>query len=416
MRLHAWMYASAVVLAPALLAQTRLALADAVSEALRGNSQLAVAAARTGVAEGLRQQAGLGPNPRLTLQSENARAWGTPTFSYARDADSLALITHTFENGGKRIRRVELASTTVRRSEIETSLQRTHIVSRVSFAYWTAAGLARGRDLLLQEAVNFERVVEFHRNRVREGASPELDLLRVEVERDRLIASARTAAQDADRARIALFREMGKTEFPAVEFADDLEKLIPVTMIAVDEILSHRPEIQLARQVIEQATANLHLQQANAKTDPDVQFGYKRTAGLSTAGPAAYNTVFGSIQIPIAIRNRNQGQIAAAVAEIVAAEHSLAATTALVRAEVESATLDYLSRQRLLSETLAPMRDRANDVYKIADAAYREGGSDVLRLLDAERTKIETQFAYVKTLTELQQSAVAVATAQGNLQ
>ena len=62
------------------------------------------------------------------------------------------------------------------------------------------------------------------------------------------------------------------------------------------------------------------------------------------------------------------------------------------------------------------MRDRANDVYKIADAAYREGGSDVLRLLDAERTKIETQFAYVKTLTELQQSAVAVATAQGNLQ
>ena len=61
------------------------------------------------------------------------------------------------------------------------------------------------------------------------------------------------------------------------------------------------------------------------------------------------------------------------------------------------------------------MRDRADEVYKIADAAYREGGSDILRLLDAERTKIETQLAYSRTLFELQQSAVAVATAQGNL-
>ena len=53
--------------------------------------------------------------------------------------------------------------------------------------------------------------------------------------------------------------------------------------------------------------------------------------------------------------------------------------------------------------------------YKIADAAYREGGTDILRLLDAEHTRIETELAYIRTLTELQQSAVAVATAQGSL-
>ena len=63
-------------------------------------------------------------------------------------------------------------------------------------------------------------MVQFHRDRVREGAAPEVDLLRVQVEHDRLAASARTAALDAERARIALFREMGKIEFPPVEFAD----------------------------------------------------------------------------------------------------------------------------------------------------------------------------------------------------
>ena len=66
-------------------------------------------------------------------------------------------------------------------------------------------------------------------------------------------------------------------------------------------------------------------------------------------------------------------------------------------------------------ETLRPMRDRANEVYQIVDAAYRETGSDLLRLLDAERTKIEAALAYARALAELQQSAVALETAQGNL-
>ena len=61
------------------------------------------------------------------------------------------------------------------------------------------------------------------------------------------------------------------------------------------------------------------------------------------------------------------------------------------------------------------MRDRADEVYRIADAAYRETGSDILRLIDAERTRIETEVTYTRALAELQQSAVALETAQGNL-
>jgi cobalt-zinc-cadmium efflux system outer membrane protein len=61
------------------------------------------------------------------------------------------------------------------------------------------------------------------------------------------------------------------------------------------------------------------------------------------------------------------------------------------------------------------MRARANDVYQIVDAAYRETGSDLLRLLDAERIKIETEVTYARALSEFQQSAVALETAQGTL-
>lgn len=399
-----------LALTPTLFCQARLTsltLADAVSQALAGNPQLAVASARVNVAEGLRGQAGLSPNPRLIVQLENTRFWGSPPFSYPQDTATYAFLAQTFETGGKRDRRVELATENVRSSELEVQLRRREIASRVSTAYWIAAGAARVRDLLQAETANFERVVQFNQDRVREGATPEVDLLRIEVERDRLAGSARTAVLEAERTRIALFREMGEIEFPPVEFADPLEQMSPVASLALDQILERRVEMALAREAVEEARANLRLQQANAKPDPDLHLGYERIGG--------FDTLYAAAQIPLPIRNRNQGQIESAMAGIREAESSVAATAAAIRSEVAGATSDYGTLQKLLSETLRPMRDRADEVYRIVDAAYRETGADILRLLDAERIRIETEVMYARTLAEFQQSAVALQTAQGNL-
>jgi outer membrane protein, heavy metal efflux system len=407
MNLSVRMCAFPLVFAPALVAQVRLTVADAVSQTLANNPQLAMAAARVGVAEGFQRQAGLTPNPRLILQSENTRFSGLPAFKYPRDADTYAFVAQVLETGGKRDRRIEVATESTRRSELDAELSRKQIVSRVSIAYWTAAGAARTRDLLQEEVRSFDRVVQFHRDRVREGAAPEVDLIRIEVERDRLVSSARTAALDAERATIALFREMGKSTFPDIEFTDRLEQVAAVTIVSLEQVLDQRVEMRLARGGLAQARANLGLQQANAKSDPDLHLGYKRTAG--------FNTVFAAVQIPLPIRNRNQGQIEAATAETRVAESSIAVTEVAIRAEMESAKRAYESRQKTLNETLLPMRNRAGEVYRIVDAAYQETGTDILRLLDAERTKIETELLYIRGLSEFQESAVALETAQGSL-
>jgi outer membrane protein, heavy metal efflux system len=396
-----------LAIAPALSGQTPLTLRDAVSQALASHPALAAATARLNVAEGLRKQAGLSPNPRLIVQLENTRFWGTPAFSYPADTQTYAYVAQTVETAGKRGRRVDLANENVRSGELGVELQRRQIASRVASAYWVAAGSARVRDLLREEVTSFERLVEFNRNRVREGATPEVDLLRTEVERDRLTSLAGAAAQDAERTRIALFREMGKTEFPAVEFTDSVERLDAVEPAELSEVLDRRIEMMLAREGVEQARANLRLRQANARTDPDLQLGYERIGG--------FDTIYAAAQIPLPIRNRNQGQIEAATADIKVAESSLATTEAAIRSELENARVEYAARQKLLNDTLRPMRERADALYRIADAAYRETGSDILRLLDAERTRIETQTAYTRALAELQQSAVALRTAQGDL-
>jgi cobalt-zinc-cadmium efflux system outer membrane protein len=181
----------------------------------------------------------------------------------------------------------------------------------------------------------------------------------------------------------------------------------PVGLLAPQQVMERRVEITLAHEAVEQARANLRLQQSNAKVDPDLHLGYERIGG--------FDTVYAAAQIPLPIRNRNQGQIEAATEEMRAAESSVVATEAAIRSELESAVRDYDSRQKLINETLRPMRDRANEVYQIVDAAYRETGSDLVRLLDAERTKIDAELTYARALSEFQQSAIALQTAQGNL-
>jgi cobalt-zinc-cadmium efflux system outer membrane protein len=256
------------------------------------------------------------------------------------------------------------------------------------------------RDLLGLVLETFNGIVEYHKNRVATGAMAEVDLLRVQLEHDRVAVTYRNAAQTAAQSLIALQREMGRTEFPQITLADRLDEVRDIAVFDIATVLQQRPEMEAARRSIEQARANHRLQEALAKPDPEVSFGYKRTAG--------HDTLMGIFNIPLPVRNRNQGAIAAASADIRVTEANLRSTEALVRAEVESARSAYESRRRMLTEVLRPMRDRADEVARIGEAAYREGGIDLLRLLDAQRARLDALTAWYQGLAEYQSSVTTL--------
>ncbi|MDX2152541.1 MAG: TolC family protein [Bryobacteraceae bacterium] len=389
--------------------QSSLTVQEAVSRALGAHPALSASEGRVAASEGLQLQAGLMPNPRLILQTENTRPYGNPAFQFWRDTDNFAFLQQPIETGGKRNRRVEAASLAVERAERERDVLRWTIAARVRQAYWQAAGARRIYDLFAETVRNFGQVVEYHELRVREGAMAEVDLIRIRLEAERLAIAANAASLEADRARIALFREMGATEFPAVTYADPLDQwpgAIPAPN--VEQALENRPDLRLARTAVEASRRNVALQRANATPNVDLVFGWKRTSGL--------DTMIGGLQWDLPFLNRNQGNVAAAGGELRAAEASLAAASALARAEVNSARADYEIRRRQVTQYLGTLRDRAAESQRIAQAAYREGGSDLLRLLDAERTQIEAQVLYYRTLAEYRQSIAALESAMGVIQ
>ncbi len=168
---------------------------QAIEHALRSHPLLASGQARVEAAEGAQQQqAALRPNPRLFLQSENTRFGGTSTpFQFAQETDNFVYASQLLEAPGKRESRVQLTQELMRRREAEVEVLRARIAHNVATAYWSAVGAEQSRDIVRNTLDNFDQIVKYHRDRVREGALAESDLIRIELEREQIAVQFQNA-------------------------------------------------------------------------------------------------------------------------------------------------------------------------------------------------------------------------------
>jgi outer membrane protein, heavy metal efflux system len=394
--------------------QSDLSLRSALDQARKQNPQLAMARAKVSEAEGMREQAGLIPNPSLYATSENTPLGGSQPFNFANDTDDYVYLIQKIELGGKRSRRVALASENIGQMSIQSEVAMNQLLARVATAYWMAAGSAALDQLYKREVNTLDDIVAYDAGRVQKGATPEAELIRIQLESDRLKAQARLAAEQARRSLITLYREMGATAFPdSVVFADRIDDLTEIQPPDLQTVLRDRPEMRAAREGVKQAEANFDLQRANAVPDPQLMAGYKRFSGSKPF--TGQNTLFFGFQVPLPFFDRNQGQIAAAQAKVMGAKDAVTDQEIAIRAEVESALSDYESRRQALLKVLPRMAKRAAMSEQIAAGAYRLGGADLLRFLDATRMDIETQVLLVQTFIDYHVSVVNVELVTGML-
>ena len=70
-------------------------------------------------------------------------------------------------------------------------------------------------------------------------------------------------------------------------------------------------------------------------------------------------------------------------------------------------------RRTEVADTLRQLREHARTISGIAQAAYQQGGLDLLRLLDAERSRLDAEMAWVEGMVTFQHSLVNLEAAQG---
>jgi outer membrane protein, heavy metal efflux system len=388
-------------------AQPQLSIKDAVDKALQSRASLKADVERVAAAEGLRKQAGLFPNPEFQFQNENLR----PGQTYTRDVDTLAMINQQLDVLGKRKQRIELAGEGVVRTQAESELARWQVAQRVKLAYWAARGSQEVQRVLKTTAEDFQKVVDYHAAQLSEGAIAEQDVLRVRLEGERLKISADLAFIEVNRARAELLREMGQPDFSEVVLTEPLDVDSRFAPLGVEQALAQRIEIKVARAALEQAKANVKLQDLAARPDINVTAGYKRTELPDTIN--GVNTAIVSLRITLPTADKNQGNRIAAEAEVRRQQQLLAAVEADVRADYAGALQEYESRRAEFLNALQPLREHAANIASIASAAYAEGGTDLLRLLDAERARLDAELAWARGMVDYRQSIVKLEAAEG---
>jgi cobalt-zinc-cadmium efflux system outer membrane protein len=359
-----------------------LTLAEAVALA-RAHSPLAAAArAQAEGAEKAARVAGRLADPTLEVVAENWRP-GASDFVASADLDVFAVVTQPldlFTRGGRKAQaRGERDEAAAGRLLAEQDVQLETV--RRYLETW------RGRELvaaLEAQAENLGGIVASMEKRVAEGYAAEADLLRFRAE-------AARAANQLARARFEHARVEAELEFligrPAGGVRLERPDLPPPPggepEALAEQALVNRPDVAAARARLARAQGTMSLEKARRYPDLALTGGYKRTAGLDTAVVGVVTTV--------PVFERNGRAVARAEADTRAAELELQAAVSRGRAEAAilvRAARDLQGRLARLDEDLVRPAEEAR---RSALAAFREGASDVLRVVDAERTNTEAR-------------------------
>ena len=148
--------------------------------------------------------------------------------------------------------------------------------------------------------------------------------------------------------------------------------------------LEGRPELAVERPS-SPPRRPVELERSHAKPNLSPYFGYKKSG--------VHSTLIGGDSVPLPIRDRNQGRIAEALAEVDRAEADLRASQARVRPRRAPPPPSSSAAARWSTRSGRSSRARRRDL-RIARAAYQEQGVDLLFLLDAQRSLNEIELLY----------------------
>ena len=242
----------------------------------------------------------------------------------------------------------------------------------------------------LEVARQLEQLVN---RRAELGETREVDRLRIQVERLRAderveqLELQRTAAERAVRLLVgAQLPERFEVADLATSSTQDVDAIL-------NRVLTTHPRVRVADALVQQREALLRLARTGRLPEPSVGLLHERELDQTVTG-----VTFGA---SIPLWGWNRGEIAAARAAL---DRATAEREVTVR-EVSRDLNEFFFASRQLTRRATRLRDellpRAQETFRIAEIAYRNGETSQLDYLDARRTYVALQQEYLEVLREL---------------
>jgi cobalt-zinc-cadmium efflux system outer membrane protein len=342
----------------------------------------------------------LRPNPQFTLSADGTQiAPHNGVWTPFKGTTEQPNVSYLHERDHKRELRLESAQegTRITQSQHE-DLQRNMIFDlRAAFVATLQAKFIL--DLAKADLDYYDKIIDISRNRLNAGDLAQIDFDRIDLQRVQYESEIETATVNLRTAKIQLLQLINDRtpvdQFDVTgpfDFSDNLQPLDTYRNAA----LAARPDLQAALQTIQQSDTNHKLAISNGSTDPT--FAAWFTNNSSTNNPNGPETLGVSVNIPLRIFDRNQGEKKRTLIDIDRSQQASEATRAQVFSDVDSAYELVRSNIALLKPYKEKYNDQALRVRDTVTFAYQHGGASLMDFLNAQSDYRQVQLAYAQLL------------------
>jgi cobalt-zinc-cadmium efflux system outer membrane protein len=351
-------------------------------------------AGQIGIDESRAQEitANLRPNPSLTIAGDQIDPFrGGPPHGPFAYLLSTANVTYLWERQHKRQLRLESAQkgTAVTISG-QADLERT-LLFNLRGAFVQTLQEKAILNLARENLAYYDHVLDVNRERYKAGGIAQVDLKRLELQRVQYLSDLQTAEVNLRTAKIQLLTLLNDRtpveQFDVIgpfDFAEQLPSLSEVRQAALDT----RPDLRAALQSVDKAKTDHRLAFANGSTDPILGFDVGRNPPIDT-----YLGV--SVNIPLRIFDRNQGEKRRTQLDIDRNNRIAEASRAQVFSDVDSAYAMVNSSVILLKPYKEQYLEEALSVRDTISFSYQHGAASLLDFLNAQAEYRSVQINYL---------------------
>lgn len=386
-----------VIAMPTSGASGELSLDVLTSLADTHHPRLTAAYRKIQAAQGRTVQAGLYPNPRLSASSPQIDG---------NESQYNGFVSQEIVTAGKLKLSSAAAQTEIRQAQYAWQQERFVVLTDLRQKYYSTLSAQRRVEILENLVVIASRSLEISVKLFEAGEGARADTLLLDIERRRAEVALKNAqtTYEVGKRQIAILIAM--PELTIERLAGDLD--VAARPYQLEEVRlaasTFHPQASIARLEIER-TARL-LQRARVEPVPnfDVMGGYQRQIGV----PAANQGLF-QVTMSIPLWNQNQGNICEAEANLSGARADLQNTELQLSNLAAQAFANYETAGQLVDQYGTEILPKARETLEISQNLYSQGQIDFLRLLQSQRTLLETELARIDAQEQRWVSAAALA-------
>lgn len=254
-------------------------------------------------------------------------------------------------------------------------------------------------DLARADLDYYDHIIEISRARFRAGDLAQIDLDRIELLRVQYESEIQTAIVNLRSQKIVLLQLLNdRTPVDQFDVSGPFglnSELQPLDVFE-QAALNARPDLRAAIEGIAQSKTNHKLAIANGSTDPT--FGAWYTYNSSNNNPYGIQTLGLSVNVPLRIFDRNQGEKKRTLIDIDRNQEATDTARAQVFSDVDSAYEQVRSNVSLLLPYQNKYKDQATRVRDTVTYTYEHGGASLMDFLNAQSDYRIVQLAYLQLI------------------